>query len=124
MDKPDYLAAKGSDFWDSATENVKYDAAGYVILENACRTVDIIAKLNAALASKHQDWVELVEESGIADPSVQKILVVVNPLLGEIRQQRLALRQMIAHLRIGKVAGSDAPVSNFWGEMETAYANS
>lgn len=126
--KPDHLGEKGSAFWDGVTKDHKFDVAGYAVVENICRTMDVIHKLNGALNSRHQEWVKLVEESGMEDPDVQKIMVVVNPLLGEIRQQRLALRQLIAHLHIGKVAGSQtAPTSNFWESMndvETAYANS
>jgi hypothetical protein len=42
-----------------------------------------------------------------------RVQVVVNPLLGEVRQQRIALRTMLAHLKLGKVeslSGEDSQI--------------
>lgn len=38
----------------------------------------------------------------MADGDTLKIQIVVNPVLGEIRQQRLAFRQLLAQLKLGK----------------------
>ena len=72
-----------------------------MLLGEACRTADIIDRLHGALGSKHQEWLRLSEEiEELATGGVQ-VSLVINPLLGEIRQQRLAMRQMIAHLKLG-----------------------
>ena len=123
---PSGLKARGAGLWNKVTETTKFDAAGYAMLEDACRTADII---DGALKSKHQEWVRLIEDDEVVDldreTTCVKVLVVVNPILGEIRQQRLALRQMLAHLHIGKVSGgSDATKQSFWASIEETFANS
>ncbi|ATN93975.1 terminase small subunit [Mycobacterium phage Kumao] len=84
------------------TESTTLDAAGYVILGEACRTADIIDRLNGALHNRHQEWIKLAEEAEHLSDGTSRVQIVVNPLLGEIRQQRLALRQLLAQLKLGK----------------------
>jgi len=45
----------------------------------------------------------------VGDHTVLEISLVVNPILSEIRQQRLAMRQLLAQLKLGKIADGTAP---------------
>lgn len=101
---PSGLRAWGQSLWDRVTSEVNLDAAGYFILAEAARTCDIIEKLSGALRSNSTEWVQLSDEIAEAvSPGVERIQLVVNPIIGEIRQQRLALRQLLAQLKLGKV---------------------
>lgn len=99
--KPEKLGSRASHLWDDITNTAELDAAGKALLEDACRTVDIIDKLTAALRSSNQEWIRLSEEAEEIAPDAVKISIVVNPVLGEVRQQRMALRQMLNHLKVG-----------------------
>lgn len=99
---PEGLKTRGETLWNGVTAEVELDAAGLSILEDACRTADIIDRLSQA-SGNAATWFRLAEEAEyVADDSV-KISIVVNPLLGEIRQQRLALKQLLAQLKLGAV---------------------
>ncbi|OQW34498.1 MAG: hypothetical protein A4E20_10790 [Nitrospira sp. SG-bin2] len=77
------------------------DSAGLTILEECVRTVDIIDKLTGALSARNQEWLRLSEEVEFLADGAAEIHLVVNPLLREIRQQRLALRQLLGQLKLG-----------------------
>jgi hypothetical protein len=107
---PTGLRAWGQALWDQVTEAHSFDAAGYFILAEACRTADIIEKLSGALRSNNAEWIQLSDEvsQAVAENSdgryeVLEISLVVNPILSEVRQQRLALRQLLAQLKLGNV---------------------
>jgi hypothetical protein len=119
---PKSLKAWGKQLWDQVIEATSLDPAGYFILAEACRTADIIERLSGALASGSTTWLSLAEEAEqIGDGAVQ-INIVVNPILGEIRQQRLALRQLLAQLKLGKVEATtaeDDPIAKLMAEFST-----
>lgn len=106
--QPKNLSPRSSKLWTDVNAEVVLDASGLALLEEACRTLDIIDRLTGALSSRHSEWLRLSDEvEELADGAVE-IRLVINPLLGEIRQQRLALRQMIAHLKIGSAQSKTA----------------
>lgn len=114
MQPPSGLESRGLELWEAATAASEFDAAGLVLLGEACRTADIIERLSAALRAGSQEWVRLSEEAEETAPGVAKIQIVVNPLLGEVRQQRIALRTMLAHLKLGRVeenTGEASPIA-------------
>lgn len=114
MQPPKGLESRGRELWDAATAASEFDAAGLLLLGEACRTADIIERLSAALRSSSQEWVRLSEEAEMLADGAAKIQIVVNPLLGEVRQQRIALRTMLAHLKLGRVeetTGEDSPIA-------------
>lgn len=105
---PSGLRAWGKRLWDDVTGSDQFDSAGYFLLAEACRTADIVEQLSGALRSGSNEWIRLADEAEeMADGSTLKIHIVVNPILGEIRQQRLALRQLLAQLKLGKTEASD-----------------
>lgn len=126
MDKPQDLMARGEALWDSVTKGQTFDAAGYVLLEDACRTADIIALLEHQLAHDEASWINLLEQAGFESPKEKRVIVNVRPLLGEIRQQRLAMRQLlsqlgIAHLTSGEADPETKQSENFWAAKEAEF---
>lgn len=108
------METRGRELWEAAVAASSFDAAGLLLLGEACRTADIIERLSGALRARSQVWISLSEEADEIADGVAEIHIVVNPLLGEIRQQRMALRTMIAHLKLGKVevdTGEDSPIA-------------
>lgn len=104
-DCPKGLGSRAKALWDGVLDEVELDSAGFIILEDACRTVDIIDRLSGALKSKNQEWVRLADDIIFAASEARALEVnlVVNPILGEIRQQRLALKQFFAQLKLGNI---------------------
>lgn len=99
---PEDLRARGSQFWDKVTEGVDLDPSGLVLLGEACRIIDRLDRLSAALNGGGRDWLKLgedIEEIGRGQVSVK---VVVDGLLSEGRQQQLALKTVLAQLGLAK----------------------
>jgi hypothetical protein len=101
------------------------DSAGLTILEDACRTVDIIDRLSGALRAKNQEWLRLSEEVEPLANGAVEIHLVVNPLLGEIRQQRLALRQLLGQLKLGNVKPKteESKTKSLFEKLEQEFAD-
>lgn len=124
MVPPEKLGHRGTRLWEAISNEVKLDAAGDALLEEICRTADIIDRLSGILRSSKTDWLELVENSDTDSNDAVEIHIIINPVVGEIRQQRLALRTMMAHLKIGAVKGGDSESKKFWTEMESQFDGS
>jgi hypothetical protein len=123
VDKPQNLGARGETLWDNVTAATDFDAAGYALLEDACRTADIIDNLEYMLRADEGDWLRVIEKSVDAD---QRLLVLnIAPLLGEIRQQRLAMRQLMSQLGIAKAGAEEDDESksakDFWTAKENEF---
>lgn len=99
---PEGLKSRGKALWDGVTSEVELDAAGKSILEDACRTADIIERLSVA-AHSSSEWMRLAEEAEHFSDGSVKVSIVVNPILGELRQQRNTLKQLLAQLKVGKI---------------------
>lgn len=123
VNKPDKLDDKGSLLWDDVTGLYEFDPAGYQILEDICRTVDIIDRLTRKIKAPHHEWVRMVEDLQYHGDGT-KVLVVVDSVLTEIRQQRLALLQQWKHLNMGKVVvkGDAEEGKSLWAAMEAEFA--
>ncbi len=98
---PSRLGSRARDLWNGVVNGADLDSAGLTILEECVRTVDIIDKLTGALSARNQEWLRLSEEVEFLADGAAEIHLVVNPLLREIRQQRLALRQLLGQLKLG-----------------------
>lgn len=121
---PSGLRAWGENLWDRVTGETTLDPAGYYILAEACRTADIIERLSGALRSNNTQWIslsdEIVQAMQVNGVEAAEIHLVVNPILGEIRQQRLTMRQLLAQLKLGKVAdgtADDDPIAQMMAEF-------
>lgn len=101
---PAYLRAQGRDLWDRVLSEYELNPAGQVLLGEACRTVDRLERMAAALSSRSTFWFELeaaMEDAG-AD-SLPEFNVVVNGMVGEARQLQAALRSTLKELGITEV---------------------
>lgn len=124
MDKPQNLGTRGSNLWDNVTESTDFDAAGYHLLEDACRTADIIDRLTGLLDMDVEDWLRIVDDKG-HESDGKKLIVNVHPLLGEIRQQRIAMRQLLNQLGIARSESEGDEQSKqskeFWAAAEEQF---
>jgi hypothetical protein len=85
---PKNLGAAGRKMWKAVCSTYVLRPDEYRILEDACREVDLIDRLEEAL----QD-AELIVHGSMGQP-------VANPLVQEIRQHRGQLRQLFAALKL------------------------
>lgn len=81
--RPDILTGRGADLWDSLTQEFDFGAHDQSLLIEACRTLTLIDDLD-----------ERLQTVGVT------VAGRANPLLAEIRQQRLVFARTIAALRI------------------------
>lgn len=121
MDKPPHLEARGEALWDSVTAERDFDAAGYALLEDACRTADIIDGLSTLLNSDVDSWLNIIEDRG----GDGRLTLNISSLLGEVRQQRLAMNRIMNQLGIGRIT-VEADVeskesSEFWAAKESEF---
>lgn len=72
-----------------------------ILLEEACRIVDRLDKLDALLDGSAEDWIRLQEVQG--DP--ERTIVVIDKPLAEARQQAVALKQILTELRTAGLVG-------------------
>lgn len=125
MDKPLNLELRGSALWDNVTAERDFDAAGYHLLEDACRTADLIARLQDMLDLDEASFITVVEDAFGQSDREKRLIVNVRPLLGEIRQQRLAMNTLLKQLGIGHLSSEQDEESresqSFWAAKESEF---
>ena len=125
MQKPNNLQPRGENLWDTVTSERDFDAAGYALLEDACRTADIVQKLTDMLELDEADWINIVEDALGKSEKEKRLIVNVRPLLGEIRQQHLAMNRLLNQLGIGRTSSDEDPESSqsrdFWTQKEAEF---
>jgi hypothetical protein len=123
LQPPTGLRAWGLSLWDRVTEENTFDAAGYFILAEACRTADIIEQLSGALRSRTTHWMSVADEVVAVVQQAGVEVADINPIIGEVRQQRLAMRQLLAQLKLGNIASGtaedDDPIAKMMAEMNS-----
>lgn len=92
--RPRGLAAPGRHLWDAVTGDLDLDAHDLALLEEACKTRDLIAELRRKVA-----------ETGAIIGSNQAPRV--HPAAVEARQQALVLAKLVASLGLPKGALDD-----------------
>jgi hypothetical protein len=97
--KPDGLGVRGSALWDVLTSEKTWDAAGSVLLGEACRTVDRLEKLDQLLRREIGAWAEIVEDF---DHGRREIHLEIDDALAESRQQQGSLLQLLTKLGLGR----------------------
>lgn len=116
------LRERGSEFWEEVTASVGLDAAGFVLLGEACRIIDRLDRLSAALNGRGRDWLKLMDEVEVTakrngDGSNISVKVAVDGMLSESRQQQLALKSVLAQLTLGKsvekASGEKSPLQKW-----------
>lgn len=98
---PSFLRAKGRGLWDSVNRDFELNPAGQALLGEACRTVDRLERMAAALSSRSTMWFEL--EPSMAEQELDaapEFNVVVNGMIGEARQLQNVLRSTLKELGV------------------------
>lgn len=85
---PKGLSVGGKRCWKQVTSAYDLRPDERILLENACRTVDRIAELDAAMVGQ-----PLISKGSMGQERE-------HPLLSEARQQRTLLRQLFAQLKL------------------------
>lgn len=105
MDAPTDLRDRGLQFWEEVSTSVQLDPSGFVLLGEACRIVDRLDRLSAALNGAGRDWLKLADEieSVLSRDGSEKVTVkvVVDGILSEARQQQLAFKSVMAQMKLG-----------------------
>lgn len=87
---PETLGARGKALWeDLKTGQIDRD----VLVLEACRTTDRLDRLERALAGEGSEWITFREKRD------GDVIVVIDSVLTEARQQALALRALLADLK-------------------------
>lgn len=87
--KPPGLKAAGARFWRQVTtQYTDLNPSEEQLLVSACRTIDTIARLDEALVNAP------LMTKGVAGQDAS------NPLVGEVRMNRMALRSILASLNL------------------------
>lgn len=84
---PGGLGVDARELWSSVLEQFELEEHERALLVEACRTVDLLAKLEAAV---HRDGPLLDSSQGVR----------AHPAATEARQQRIALARLLAALRL------------------------
>lgn len=90
---PAGLGERGRLLWDEMS-SLRLGPMHVYLLERACRKADRLARMDEQLAGR--EWLDLVEVPNTDGAVVQ---VVVDKLLGEVRQTEIALKLDVAELR-------------------------
>lgn len=88
---------KGSQaFWDEVTATYKLRPDEIRVLEDACREMDLIYRLERELKGA-----DLIVRGSQGQP-------VANPMVSELRQHRATLRQLLGQLKLPDENGQEA----------------
>lgn len=90
---PRNMGAVGLTFWKKVTKDYEFRHDELRILEDACRTMSLIAKLEAGVAKTD---LYMMGSQGQQ---------VINPGISELRQQRNTLRSLLAALDLPEESG-------------------
>jgi hypothetical protein len=96
---PDGLAERGTSLWIDVLAERELDAAGQVLLAEACRMADRLEQMDRLLRGDIATWAEITDDYGADGKRVTR--VVLDDVLGEARQQAATYRQLITTLKLG-----------------------
>lgn len=88
------LGPRGRRLWTQLHRGVQRDAATDLLIEEACRIADRLDTLDALLRGDADEWLRFE----LPDGSVE-LVMKVNPLLAEARQQAATLQRLVASLQ-------------------------
>jgi hypothetical protein len=95
------LTARGWALYNAVTESNTLDPGAQILLEEACRSVDRLEQLHWILKGDNDRWISLSEEAEEMFDTT-RVEIVMNNALTEVRQQQLALRQILTTLGLGR----------------------
>lgn len=126
--KPQGLGKRAEELWDGVLEEFELDSAGLAILEEACRTIDVIETLGLYTRGNKSRWLklseeaaEVVRENGI---DVAEVHLVINPLIGALAQHRGVLRQLFSQLKLAnsKAKGEESRAKSLFDKLEEEFS--
>src|SRR3954452_23480834 len=103
VEAPDGLAERGSALWAATVAGCDLEAHEVALLTEACRTVDLLDQLEAAIAA-----------DGLTMPWGEGVRL--DPAVPEGRAQRVALARRVPAL--GIPAEEHVPISPEWAERQ------
>lgn len=93
--KPENLGDRGGRFWDSVTSTYKLRADELILLEDCCREIKLIDKLEAEIEDA-----DMIVTGGYEQE-------VANPLITEIRQHRGMVARLLNQLKLPDLNAGD-----------------
>ncbi|GAA4391830.1 hypothetical protein GCM10023147_21120 [Tsukamurella soli] len=108
MNTPASLGPGGRRFWEGIRESRTVPATSYALVLNACRIIDRLDEISEMFDN---DELSLTVTNDRGDE-------VANPLLGELRQQTLALNQILKTLGFGKLEETGSAADTFDTEFK------
>ena len=112
------LGPRGRRLWADLTKSPPEPAAR-VLIEEACRIVDRLDRLDRILTGTADDWLRWqVNDDG------SEVTIVINAPLAEARQQATALKQLLAELRqaAGRADGKQGGEGSVIDQLAAARA--
>ncbi|WP_239153716.1 hypothetical protein [Virgisporangium aliadipatigenens] len=99
------LKARGQRLWDDLTAEGELPAMERVLIEEACRLVDRLDRIDGILAGRDRAWMTLeIDDLG-------EVTIVLDKVLSEGRQQQVALKTVFAELRQARAGAPPAKPS-------------
>lgn len=92
------LGPRGRALWTALHKDVTRDAATDALILEACRIADRLDKLDAILRGGEDEWIRLAEQL-VGGDWMGDVVMTVNPLLAEARQQATALQRLLDKLQ-------------------------
>lgn len=106
--RPARLGARGRRLWEQMTDGVQLSPAERVLVEEACRIADRLERLDSVLAGESDRWMEFKQDLEGGGP----VVVYIDRILSEARQQAVSLKQIVGELRQLRAAASTGPVQS------------
>jgi hypothetical protein len=95
--RPSHLGDRGGRFWDAVSGGYKLRPDELIVLEDACREIDLIDRLEEELRTA-----SLVVTGGYEQE-------VANPLITEIRQHRGVVARLVNQLKLPDGSAAEKP---------------
>lgn len=95
--RPDGLDDRGGRTWDAVTSKYTLRPDELIVLEDACREIDLVDRLDDEIKT-----VPLIVQGGYEQD-------VANPLITEIRQHRALVARLFAQLKLPDEPAADKP---------------
>ena len=95
---PANLGTRGRALWRDVLADTELDAAGRVLLHEACRMADRLESLDLILRGDVATWAVITDDYAGGKRTTK---VVLDDALGEARQQAATFRQLVTTLKLG-----------------------
>jgi hypothetical protein len=104
---PDQLGERGAETWAAITEGRQSDALWQALVLEACRIVDRLDQLNDIIAGKGVlQLMHLRRMDRDLSAETVKIVMTVDAVLTEAREQAGQLRQLVSQLKLGQAVAA------------------